>query len=135
MGSQTNIRDMSDDPDARPASKTSRKSSPKPSTKDDKDLRDRLSACFYRIAEHLDAREDDELAEIIREDAEVMAAGLVSLTRPLKPVRTVVLVLAGVVEPLLAFQRILRVLGRRFAERRMRVERDMTEVQPEPQAA
>jgi hypothetical protein len=83
---------------------------------------------FGRLAESRLARGDEELAEIITEDTAVMSEALVSVTRLLTPVRKVLLVAVAVVEPVLSFQRILRVLGRRFAERRMEEAR----AQPDP---
>src|ERR1700741_1473749 len=43
-------------------------------------LRARLTDVFGRIAEALEARGDEELAEAIREDTTAMSQGLVSLT-------------------------------------------------------
>lgn len=120
--SQVNIEDLTDDkePD-KPARKSSSSSKSRPSrssAKQEADLRERLVECFDRIAGALRGRGDEELAELIDEDAEVMAVGLVSMTRPLQALRAPLLVVVAVVEPLLAFGRIGRVLVVRFAERR-----------------
>jgi hypothetical protein len=85
------------------------------------ELRGRLSDVFERLAEWLEGRGDAELAGIIREDSKAMVGGLVSLTRPAAWLRPPMLAALSVVEPVLAFGRVLRVLGGRWAERRARI--------------
>lgn len=120
MGSQVKIDQLEPNADEREGSKTrERKTKPRrPTARAENELRDRLTGCFERISESLQARDDPELADIVREDAEVIAQGLVSLTRPFTAMRTVVLAAVAIVEPLMAFGRIGRVLGSRWAERR-----------------
>lgn len=120
MPSQVELNDLeADDRDDKPKAKSSRsKSRPSSSTAQEKDLRGRLSGCFDRIAATLDERGDEELAELVRQDAEVMSQGLVSLTRPFRALRTPLLAVIAVIEPALAFGRIARLLGGRWAERR-----------------
>jgi len=124
MGSQTDITDLEPDIDDGGGRSHSRKEGkskakrPAASARAEKDLRDRLVGCFERIAESLYARQDEELAELVREDAEIIAQGLVSLTRPFTALRTVVLAIVAIIEPLMAFGRIGRVLLGRLAERR-----------------
>lgn len=126
MASQTDIKNLDgetpDDKSRKSSSASSRKPRAPRNSKEETDLKARLTETFTRISEALEARGDDELAAIIAEDAMVMAVGLVSLTRPFKPIRTAVTLFVSFVEPLLAFRRILAVLGRRFAERRMRAQ-------------
>lgn len=118
-GSQTPIEDLSKEKvEQKPSAKKRTSSSRAKATENE--LRGRLADCFDRISDALETRGDDELSAIIREDAEVISAGLVSLTRPFKVLRMPLLALVAVVEPALAFGRIARVLIGRFAERRMR---------------
>lgn len=140
--SQVNIEDLTDDKDDAPARKSASSSKSRPSrsaAKQEADLRERLVECFDRIAGALRTRGDEELAELIDEDAEVMAVGLVSMTRPLQVLRAPLLVVVAVVEPLLAFGRIGRVLLVRFAERRaiaqMQAEAAQQDADGEPQPA
>ena len=90
------------------------------STSGDKKFRERLIEVIGRIAESLDERGDAELAEILREDGPVMATGLTSLTGLLAPLRVPLLVTLAVIEPVLAFGRLFRVLAYRFADNRNR---------------
>lgn len=141
MGTQKRIEDLSDkdldrddDGGARKASakkSSSSKRRPPTTVKAENELRTRLTECFERISLALEAREDDELADIFREDADVMANGLVFMTRPVAILRLPLLFLVAVVEPALAFGRILRVLAGRFAERRAGVALARQEAQEE----
>lgn len=88
------------------------------SARSESELRGRLSACLERIAVSLETRGDEELAEIIREDAEIMSVGLVSLTRPFKALRAPLQVALAIVEPAMAFGRLIRALAERAAMRR-----------------
>lgn len=84
----------------------------------DRDLRARLETIFDRIGDAAEARGDEELADVVREDKEVMAGGLVSLTTPFKALRTPLLFALGIVEPVMAFSRIVRLmLGRTLDHR------------------
>lgn len=84
------------------------------------ELRNRLELTLERIAEWLEGRGDLELAGVIREDSKAMIGGLVSLTRPLGWLRPPLIAVLSVVEPVLAFGRVLRILGGRLADRRAR---------------
>src|SRR6266498_147990 len=86
----------------------------------EKDLKERLTTVFTRIADAADARGDMELAEVVRDDKEIMATGLVSLTRPFMLLRTPLLLLLAVVEPVMAFGRIGRLTLERVLIRRER---------------
>ncbi len=86
----------------------------------EKDLKERLTTVFTRIADAADARGDMELAEVVRDDTEIMATGLVSLTRPFMLLRTPLLLLLAVVEPVMAFGRIGRLTLERVLIRRER---------------
>lgn len=84
----------------------------------DSDLRARLETVFDRIADAADARGDDELATAVREDLEVMATGLVNLTKPFKALRRPIVGALAVVEPFMAFGRVGRLLFGRALDRR-----------------
>lgn len=120
MPSQIEIDALSDDDDDKSGKSKPKSSKPKSrsTTTAERELRGRLAACFERIAASLEQRGDDELAEIVRDDAEIMSQGLVSLTRPFRALRTPLLAAVAIVEPVLAFGRIFRVLAGRFVERR-----------------
>lgn len=122
MGSQQSIVDLSGGQeksgDRETAAKSSsRSSSRKPAARKtaatESELKGRLHSVFDRVADSVEARGDEELAEILREDRDVMAQGLVSLTRPFLPLRTVIMLGLSVVEPVMAFGR----LGRLVVER------------------
>lgn len=89
-----------------------------PTATADKELRGRLEEVFVRIADAADARGDTELADIVREDGPVMATGLVSLTRPVRALRTPIVMALGIVEPVMAFSRVARMMVYRFFDRR-----------------
>lgn len=84
----------------------------------DRDLRSRLEDVFARIADAAEARGDMDLAAVLREDSPVMATGLVSLTRPVRALRTPIVMLLGIVEPVMAFSRVTRMMFYRFLDRR-----------------
>jgi hypothetical protein len=97
------------------------------------ELRTRLGGTFDKIADWLDARDDSELADIVREDGEAMSKGLVSLTKPFKQLRTILSFFLSFVEPLLAFGRVFRVLAGRLADRRVkRAEQRQPASEPQP---
>lgn len=85
------------------------------------ELASRLDRTFDRIAIALSARGDEELADVIREDKEAMGQGLVSLTRSVKFLRSPFLMVLNLVEPVLAFGRVGRILYVRYAERQSRI--------------
>lgn len=85
------------------------------------ELASRLDRTFDRIAIALDQRGDDELAHVIREDAGAMSQGLVSLTRSVKFLRSPLLMALNLIEPVLAFGRVGRIMYFRFAERQARI--------------
>lgn len=84
------------------------------------ELVSRVSRTLDRIVKVLEAREDDELANIITEDRDAMSQGLVSLTKSIKILRSPFLIALNLVEPTLAFGRVGRVLYVRFMERQQR---------------
>jgi len=84
-------------------------------------LRGRLQAVFERLAEWLEGRGDEELAQAIREDAGAMTGGLVAATRPLAWLRQPLLLLLALAEPVLAFGRVGRILLTRWQARRERI--------------
>lgn len=100
----------------KPASRSSKATQEREGT----ELLSRLDRTFDRIALALEARGDAELADTIREDKTAMSQGLVSLTRSVKALRSPFLMLLNLVEPVLAFGRVGRILYVRLAERRAR---------------
>jgi len=119
MGSQVDLDDLSpNEKEKESKPKTRSSSTRRAGAKSEKDLADRLYGCFERIANALDERGDEELADILREDAGIMAQGLVSLTRPFVILRTPLLAAIAIVEPVLAFGRVVRVAAWRMSQRR-----------------
>lgn len=103
--------------------KSSTKSTPRKATVDrlEAELMNRLDRTFDRIAKTLDARDDEELAEVVREDKEAMSQGLVSLTHSVTFLRGPLLMTLNLVEPTLAFGRIVRTLYVRWSLRQQRI--------------
>lgn len=96
------------------------------------DVRERLYAIFSRLADSREGRGDVELAELIREDSRAMVEGILSATRRAPGLAPAMLGALAVLEPLIAFGRIARLLGSRFAERRARA---YEEDGPEPDSS
>lgn len=90
-------------------------------TASDTSLKSELKGAFDRLAEQREAKGDDELATALKEEAESMAQGLVSLTRTVTFLRVPLLFLLGILVPVLAFWRVGSILLARFAERRARI--------------
>lgn len=84
------------------------------SNSDDTSLVARLDTAFSKIADQMAARGDDELAEALREERHPMSQGLVSLTATLTFLRWPLIILMALIEPLLAFWRVGRLLFIRF---------------------
>jgi len=87
----------------------------------DSEVSARLERTFDRIIDALEQRDDEELATVMSEDKEAMSRGIVSLTKSVKPLRNPLIMVLNLVEPILAFGRVARILFLRFAERRARV--------------
>lgn len=116
---QQNIVDMGGEGDGDGKSTPKPKpSAAKPTVSEDRDLRGRITSILNRIAEAAEARGDEELAEVLREDTAVMATGLVSLTRPFRALRGPIVLLLGIVEPVMAFSRFGRLMVYRMMDRR-----------------
>lgn len=81
-------------------------------------IRERLFAIFDTLADSLEGRGDLELAGIIREDSRAMVGGLESLIKKVPAMAAPILGGLAVLEPLIAFGRIFRLLARRMRERR-----------------
>ena len=90
-------------------------------------LNARLVRAFDRIIEQLLQRGDAELATVIEEDKDAMAAGLVSLTRAVTWMRRPLVTALNFVEPVLAFGRVGKILVTRMVLRRQQ----QMEQQPE----
>jgi hypothetical protein len=86
----------------------------------DGEVSSRLGRVFERIAEAREARDDIELATVIREDADAMTQGFISITSNVPFLRMPLIMALNVFEPLLAFSRVGRILLWRFLERRQR---------------
>lgn len=84
----------------------------------ERDLRGRLERTLERLSEGLAGRGDNELATIFKEDGAAMIGGVIAIARPLTWLRPVLVTILTVVEPLLAFGRLARVLLRRLGSRR-----------------
>jgi hypothetical protein len=93
----------------------------------------RLSQVFDRIVKILEARGDEELAEVIREDSSAMGQGLVSLTRNVKVLRGPLLFLLNLIEPVMAFGRVGRILFYRLRIRREQMIQDRAEFEAQQQ--
>lgn len=120
MPSQVSIVDL---PGSGGEKREEKKTPPKGSTSkrpaaSDTDLKSRLHTVFDRLADAADARGDDELSAALREDRDVMAQSLVTLTRPFQALRTPLLGLLAIMEPVIAFNRIGRLLFGRVVDRR-----------------
>lgn len=99
----------------------------------DAEVGTRLHRTFERLALWREARNDTELAEIIREDSEQMEQGIVSLTKNAPFLRGPLMFFLNVVEPVLAFQRIVRTLLYRWQDRRERQSQEQPQEQQEYQ--
>lgn len=113
---QKNLVNLSGDDKGEPTPKKAKE--PAPTQAADRDLRTRIAGIFARIADASEARGDQVLADILREDMQVMAVGLVSLTRPVRALRAPLLFALGVIEPVMAFSRTGRIMLERLLDRR-----------------
>lgn len=104
-------------------------------SKVENEIRSRLDRVFDRIVKARRAREDEELAEVIEEDAEAMAQGFLSMTTNVPFTRGPLIMFLNVLEPLLAFNRVVRILFLRFMERRARRYEEAQAAQAEYEAA
>lgn len=112
----------------KPKTRTSR-SKATSDAKVETELDSRLGRTFDRIAVALEQRGDDELASVVREDAGAMAQGLVSLTRSVKFLRSPLLMSLNLIEPILAFGRVGRIMYVRFLERQSRIAAERAQAQ------
>lgn len=84
----------------------------------ERELQSRTGRIVSRITDRLEERGDHELATALQEDGDAMVGGLVELTRRFTALRTPLLLILGLVEPVLAFGRVGRILIRRAQWRR-----------------
>jgi hypothetical protein len=98
------------------------------------EIRSRLLRTFDRISDALASRGDTELSDVITEDKEAMTQGLVSLTRAVSWLRMPLLMLLNLVEPVLAFGRVARILFGRWVDRRARQQQEWEAAQQEQAA-
>lgn len=87
---------------------------------DDKSVSSRLGTAFTKLADQMDAREDEELATALREESAGMTQGLVSLTSTVPILRLPLMLVLAFAEPVLAFWRVGRILFYRFLNWRER---------------
>lgn len=87
---------------------------------DDTGLASRLDVALNKLADQMDARDDEELATALREERRGMTQGLVSLTGTVPILRIPLLLLLAFAEPVLAFWRVGRILFYRFLSWRER---------------
>jgi hypothetical protein len=135
------------EPEEEPAASRRRDSDERQGRRKRADIRERLFAIFNRLADSREGKGDVELAEMIREDSRAMVEGLLSVTRRAPGLSPAILGALAVLEPLIAFGRIARLLGGRFAERRARAyyedepegppleEEPVAPTEPEPEIA
>lgn len=86
---------------------------------EDTEVKSRLVRVFNRIADMLERKGDEELAEAIADTAEDMTQGFVSLTRNVTFLRGPLLMLLNLVEPTLAFWKVGGILFGRWYSRRV----------------
>ncbi len=102
--------------------KTRRRSSTRSSTaraeaeesKIETEIRSRLDRMWQRLVKGRRAKEDDELADAIEEDADAMTEGFMSVTTALPGLRGPVIMGLNILEPVLAFKRVVGILVVRF---------------------
>ena len=102
------------------------------------EMRSRLERVFDRIVKARRARDDEELAEIIEEDADAMTQGFISLTDNVPFLRMPLIMLLNVLEPVLAFNRVTRILWIRaidWRQRRMMMAAQQAEEEAYPGAS
>jgi hypothetical protein len=119
------------EPEEKPASDRRRESDERQGRRKRADIRERLFAIFNRLADSREGRGDVELAAMIREDSRAMVEGLLSVTRRAPGLAPAIMGALAVLEPLIAFGRIAKLLGGRFAERRARAYEDVFEPEPD----
>ena len=95
------------------------------------DIRGRLETVLTRLADSLEGRGDAELATMIREDQKAMVGGLLSVTRRVPAAAGVIVAGLSVLEPLIAFGRVFRLLLGRVADRRAAAYAEWEQQQPE----
>lgn len=95
-------------------------SSSKASERENTSVAGRLNTAFTKLADQMAARGDDELAEALREERSAMSQGLVSLTSSIPFLRIPLVILLSLLEPVLAFARVGRILFYRFLTWRQR---------------
>lgn len=101
----------------------------------EQEARSRLDRFFDRIVKARRDREDEELAAVIEEDAEAMAQGFLSITSNVPFLRMPLLMFLNVAEPVMAFNRVGRILAYRWMERRARRRMEAEQLQAEVEAA
>lgn len=81
------------------------------------EIQSQLNDVWDRIAEWREARDDHELANVIREDAPMMTRGTMGLASRFALIRLPLLITLSIIGPVLAFGRVGRILRERFVSR------------------
>lgn len=84
----------------------------------DSQIKQRVNRVLGEIVKGRRASEDEELADAVEETTEQMAQGFVSLTDSFKPLRIPFIMFLNLIEPLMAFWRVGKILFNRFRQRR-----------------
>lgn len=107
-------------PDDRSEPERKRRTGAKPGrpSNREKELRSGLSGVRDRFLDRLDERGDEELADALRKDGQAIIDGAVKLARNVPAVAAPLLLAVRLIEPVLAFGHLARVLIARVAVRR-----------------
>lgn len=84
------------------------------------EARSRLDRLWDRVVKAREARDDEELAEAVREDAEAMTQGFISITSSVPFLRMPLIMFLNIAEPVLAFNRVGRIIFWRVISWRQR---------------
>lgn len=134
--SQRRRRARRNSDDSSSSSSSSRSSSSsKASDRENTSVAGRLNTALTKLADQMAARGDDELADAIREERSAMSQGLVSLTSSIPVLRVPLVLILSLLEPVLAFARVGRILFYRFLGWRQRRMEEAQQAQAEWEAA
>lgn len=114
-----------DDADERPVSDRTKRRHKAQARREQEAIETRLGTIFSRLADSLEGRGDYELAEMIREDTKAMVGGLSSMARRVPAAAGAIVGGLAVLEPLIAFGRVFRLLLRRAGERRASADQEV----------
>jgi hypothetical protein len=95
----------------------------------ERDIRVRIERTQARLVEWLEGREDYELATVIKEDGKAMVGGIIYICGSAVWLRAPILAAMTIVEPMVAFGRLAKVLSTRWIARRQRKQQEWEEAQ------